>query len=164
MRCQRTIGVTLLVTAIAGCNWGPHSPVGFRLPEGNVEQGRAAFVKLKCHSCHRVSGVDLPPPTGELSSPLTLGGEVYEVRTDGYLVTSVIHPSHKLARGYPKEQIAVGKESRMPRYGDRMTVQELVDLVAFLQSRYRVLPPTYLSMKLGRKILRREDGGPKHSS
>ena len=57
--------------------------------------------------------------------------------TDGYLVTSIIYPSYQLA-SYPKEQITANGESRMPHYADKMTVRQLTDIVAFLQSRYVV--------------------------
>ena len=38
--------------------------------------------------------------------------------------------------------ITVGGKSRMPDYNGRMTVQQLVDTVAFLQWRYKVERPT----------------------
>jgi hypothetical protein len=73
---------------------------------------------------------------------VVLGGEVFEIRTDGYLVTSIINPSHELASGYPKERVTTPSgESRMPDFSDVMTVREVIDLVAFLQSRYTVVSP-----------------------
>ncbi len=140
--------LALLTTAILGgliaCDSGPRSPVGFLLPEGNVEQGKAAFIELQCNACHAVDGVDLSPPVviPSPSASVVLGGPVFEIRTDGYLVTSIIHPSHKLARGLNEEQITTNTgESRMPGYSDIMTVRQLIDLVGFLQSRYTVVPP-----------------------
>jgi len=62
--------------------------------------------------------------------------------TDGRFVTSIINPSHKLAPGYPKERIVSGGISRMADYNDVMTVRQLVDLVAFLHSRYEFVPRT----------------------
>jgi hypothetical protein len=90
-----------------------------------------------------VDGVDLPSPTliPLPSASVVLGGRVFEIRTDGYLVTSIINPSHKLASGLDKEEITTSTgESRMPDYSDIMTVRQLIDLVAFLQSRYTVVP------------------------
>lgn len=122
---------------------GRHSPAGFRLPEnGDVERGRTAFVELQCHTCHRVVGEDLPAPTVEPAIPVALGGTVYEIRTDGYLVTSMINPSHKLA-GYPKDRVSTDGESRMPDLTSEMSVRQLVDIVAFLQARYKVMPPPH---------------------
>ncbi len=137
----------LLVTAIflsgiVACDSGPRSPVGFRLPEGDIERGKTAFLELQCYGCHRVAGVELPPVTQDLAKPVALGGDVFRGVTDGYLVTSIIHPSYRLARGYSRKQIAMDEGvSRMPNHGNSMTVHQMIDLVAFLQSRYTVVPP-----------------------
>jgi len=135
------VAAAVLAAVVFGCQPARHSPVGFRLPEGDIERGKTAFVELECHACHPVRGVqDLPQPSRTPPVPVVLGGRVSEVRTDGYLVTSIIHPSHRLAR-YPKEQITAGGESLMPDYRRTMTVGQLVDVVAFLQSAYEVVPP-----------------------
>jgi mono/diheme cytochrome c family protein len=140
-RYSKWLPVAVLLGAVA-CESGRHSPAGFRLPaDGNAERGKAVFVALECQSCHEVSGVDLPRPTVQPPVPVVLGGQIPWEVTDGYLVTSIINPSHELAL-YPKEQITVGGKSRMPEYADRMTVRQLTDLVAFLQSRYTVRRPS----------------------
>lgn len=143
MKFHSVLAVAVILCGLSACDSGPRSPVGFLLPDGDVEQGKAAFVELECISCHSVNGVDLPPPTviPNPSASVVLGGQVFEIRTDGYLVTSIINPSHKLARGLDKEEITTSAgESRMPDYSDIMTVRQLIDLVAFLQSRYTVVP------------------------
>lgn len=129
--------VGILTALLAGCYAGPKSGKGFQLPEGNVENGKAAFLALKCNTCHRVDGVELPPPVATAPTNVVLGGEVTMIRTYGELVTSVINPSHGLAPGFSKEQIKNGKLSPMPEFNDTMTVRQMIDLVAFLQSRYR---------------------------
>lgn len=132
------IGITL--AAIAGCAPGPTSGKGFTLPKGNIEPGQAAFISLKCHACHSVAGVQLPEIAAELNPQVQLGGEVPRINTYGELVTSIINPSHKLAQGYSKELVSIEGESRMKIYNDVLTVQQLIDLVAFLQSRYKLEP------------------------
>lgn len=135
---MRVAAIALLALGLAACG-GVHSASGFRLPEnGDIERGKTAFAELKCDTCHTVDGVDFPAPTELPAVPL--GGRVREVRTDGYLVTSIIHPSHKLA-ARPVEETTVEGESRMPDFTNTMTVRQLVDLVALLQSRYRFEPP-----------------------
>ena len=134
----------ILAVLLAGCEQGPHSSSGFRLPEGNAAKGKAAFVAYGCHTCHEVPGTDLPKPTVQPPVPVILGGIVEQPITDGYLVTSIIYPSYRLA-ARPKDQITEHGHSRMPGFTDKMTVQDLADIVAFLQSRYviRRTPPDY---------------------
>ncbi len=129
-----------LLACLLGCDPPPQSGKGFTLPEGDVERGKEAFVALLCHSCHDVSGVELPEIELESDTEVTLGGEVTRIRTYGELVTSIINPSHKLASGYKPEDIATDGQSKMANYNDAMRVQELIDLVAFLQSRYTLRP------------------------
>ncbi len=143
MKYSIALLTTVILYGLIACDSGPRSPVGFLLPDGEVELGKAAFVELECNSCHSVDGMDLPPPTliPLPSASVVLGGQVFEIRTDGYLVTSIINPSHKLASGLGKEEIITSTgQSRMPDYSDIMTVRQLIDLVAFLQSRYTVVP------------------------
>ena len=133
-RYWRLLPVAVLLGGVA-CPSGRHSPAGFRLPaDGDVERGKAAFMALECNRCHEVSGVDLPKPTVQ-PALLLLGGQVVHEPTDGYLVSSIINPSYKLAH-YPKDLIAAGGKSRMPEYASQITVRQLTDVVAFLQSRY----------------------------
>jgi hypothetical protein len=63
--------------------------------------------------------------------------------TDGYLVSAIINPSHAIARGLAEGDVSVGNTSRMPDYARGMTVRQLVDIVAFLQSKYERTPYSY---------------------
>jgi len=127
-----------LVLLASSCQTGPHSSSGFRLPPGgDLQRGKAEFVAFGCNTCHQVSGTNLPQPTVQPPVPVVLGGAVDRQMTDGYLVTAIIYPSYKLA-AYPKAQITVNGQSRMPHYNSKMTVDQLTDIVAFLQSRYVV--------------------------
>lgn len=141
-RITKWLPVVVLLGGTVACESGRHSSAGFRLPaNGDVERGKATFLQLGCNQCHEVSGIDFPKPTVQPPVPVVLGGVVPSEPTDGYLVTSIINPSYALAP-YPKEMITVGGKSRMPDYNGKMTVQQLVDTVAFLQSRYKFERPT----------------------
>jgi hypothetical protein len=123
-----------------GCTPDPKSGKGFTLPEGDIERGQQTFVKLNRQACHTVAGVTLDDAE---SSPdhkiVTLGGTKSKVQTYGDLVTSIINPSHRLAKGYAEEDVASGGKSKMRLYNDEMTVQQLIDLVTFLESHYSVI-------------------------
>jgi mono/diheme cytochrome c family protein len=132
-----------VILVMAGCGGGPRSSKGFVLPEGNAEKGKAAFVALQCHSCHRVEGVaDLPAPSTSVARPVVIGGEVAKVKNYGELLTAIVHPSHNLSEALHKEWLA-GKLSPMPQFNHVMTVEQMIDLVTFLQPRYKQLAPLY---------------------
>lgn len=139
---SRAVAVGVALLSLSSCAPPERSSSGFRLPEGDVEAGKAAFLELRCNACHQVKGLDLPGPVAEPPVPVTLGGSVDYQPTDGKFVTSIINPSHKLAPGFPKQHIESGGISRMADYSDVMTVHQLVDLVAFLHSRYEFVPRT----------------------
>ena len=115
---------------------------GFRLPDGNAQAGRETFIYMQCNQCHTIDGEELPRIAG--SEPyVELGGDVTQVKTYGELVTAIINPSHKLADGYAAEQVSEDGVSNMYVYNGFMTVQELTDLVMFLQPHYDVVPPQF---------------------
>lgn len=132
------LGGWFALAVLSGCN-NPKSARGFRLPDGDADKGKQAFIQLKCNACHRVEGVELPPPG---SFNLTLGGGTARVKTYGELVTSIINPSHVLSEKY-KQQLTDARESPMPKFNNMMTVEQMIDLVAFLQSHYHVMAPEY---------------------
>ena len=136
------ICLVALALLLFGCSPGPKSSSGFRLPDGDVEAGKAAFVEAGCLSCHAVEGVEFEDATsGALE--VRLGGKVRRVRTYGELVTAIINPSHDIAS---KAEGAVTEDgaSAMPDYNETMTVQQMIDMVAFLQSTYeKYLPQDY---------------------
>jgi L-cysteine S-thiosulfotransferase len=128
-KCPALWALVLLLAAPA-CDTGRRSPAGFRLPAGgDVQRGKTAFVALGCVRCHDVAGVDLPAPGARTRSVLLLGGEVSREPGDGRLVRSIIAPS-------PERRSGVA----MPHYDEQMTVRQLTDIVAFLQSRYAMRP------------------------
>ena len=106
------------------------------LPPGDAARGQAAFVKLRCHSCHRVQGVRLPSPVASPPVPITLG-EAPSSYTDAYLVTSIIAPSHNITRSELGESVASKGVSRMGDFTSVMTVRQLVDIVTFLRKHAR---------------------------
>lgn len=142
-RLKTMTTILLGLAALGGCEADRMSEKGFSLPEGNALDGQKAFVYLHCYECHTIEGVDLPPVPADQEPFVQLGGDVSRVKTYGQLVTSIINPSHKLAPGYPLEEITEDGQSKMPVYNGYMTVQELIDIVTFLQPHYKVVVPQY---------------------
>lgn len=140
MKAIPLILTSVLLVASSACELGPQSGRGLRLPEGDVDRGALAFAEIGCVQCHDIAG-DPEPPGGDRPNPIVLlGGKATQVATYGELVTSIINPSHRISQRYPREQVADGEVSKMENLNDRMTVAQLIDLTAFLQSKYERLP------------------------
>lgn len=133
---------TFTAIALAGCS-AFYSPFSFPTTEASVESGRQAFIDQQCHQCHSVAGVRFPELAGASAPILELGGATSSVKSYAELVTSIIEPNHVIAERYREEQAIEGRvplESPMPTPDlDRMTVQQLIDIVAFLDSRYELV-------------------------
>jgi len=144
MKRQPVIVLLFVVAAaLTGCDQEKAmSEHGFRLPDGDAVAGREGFLYMHCNQCHTISGEELPGIPG-FEPYVELGGAVTRVKTYGELVTAIINPSHKLAEGYAKDVVSEDGKSKMYFYNDYMTVQELTDLVMYLQPFYDVVPPQF---------------------
>ena len=134
--------VILSAVLLGGCE-GEKSVVGMRLPEGNVDAGRKAFVELNCIQCHTVEGEQLVDPAQMGPVQLHLGGDVLRVKTYGDLVTAIINPEHDISSQFKLKTGEVSETVTMPDFNRMMTVQQMLDLVAFLQAHYRLHMPEY---------------------
>lgn len=103
----------------------------FAWPKGDPLRGRDVFVKLECYSCHEVRGESFPAPAdqGTVGPELSQMGPLHEPE---YFAEAIINPSAVVESG--KGYTAQDGSSKMPSYNDSVTVQEVVDLVAFLRS------------------------------
>lgn len=138
------VGVAIWAGAVV---WGCHEPSltseeklprGFELPDGDPVRGREAFVALRCSSCHEVAGLEdeLPRPVATPATGVELGGLAMREPSDGELVTSIVNPSRHLYPAGEAERITSGSGSRMANLNESMSVQNLIDIVAFLHERY----------------------------
>ena len=135
MHTIRFLAAVSLVVLLAGCASNDDK---FTLPAGDAARGQDAFIKFRCYDCHRVHDVDLPPSEEPNQVVVELGGKVEHVNKYGELVTAIVNPSHRLAKGYTSELVSTDGQSKMTVYNDVMTVTQLADLVAFLQSHYEL--------------------------
>ncbi len=133
----------VLLAGASGCTRTPESAAGFRLPDGDQIAGRQEFIDLKCYECHTIPDETFPEIPNVEPPYVVLGGDVTRVKTYGELVSSIINPSHKLAKGYAEEEVSEDGVSKMRIYNDVMTVRQLTDLVMFVQPHYKVVVPNY---------------------
>ena len=116
----------------------------YRIPNGDAHKGELAFAELNCTQCHTVDGVEqfsFVPLDAEVVVPL--GGVVRRAKTYGDLVTAIIHPSESIRPDILKVYDMSDGQSLMPDFSDTMTTRQLMDLAAFLESRYEVKSPAY---------------------
>jgi len=146
MKHSTTLLLGIVLTLFLGaCKTYPDYSSDFRFPilRGDINRGQQAFVSLGCPQCHVVDGIQLTGYTGTPFLQVELGGDLIFAKTYGDLVTSIINPDHVLSDRYleqlPPEQRRATNSSPMYMNPD-MKVTELIDIVAFLNSRYRLLP------------------------
>lgn len=105
----------------------------FTLPGGNPEAGREVFVAMECYSCHKIKGESFPASqeeAGKEGPDLTGMGAHHPSE---YLAEAIIDPNAVIIIDNPRW---VGQDglSIMPSYNDILTLQQLIDLVAYLKS------------------------------
>ncbi|NNC64239.1 MAG: c-type cytochrome [Gammaproteobacteria bacterium] len=138
VRQAQILAALSLAVLVAGCAYTPG--VSLPIQEGDIARGRQAFIDHQCHQCHSIAGLNLPALAGAGPVQLELGGEVIAVRSYAELLTSIINPNHIVSESYRQQlqlEATVPLDSPMPMpHIDNMSVRQLIDLVAFLDSRY----------------------------
>jgi mono/diheme cytochrome c family protein len=102
----------------------------FTWPPGDAARGREIFQKLECYSCHEVRGERFPGPSdaARLGPELSAMGPMHPPE---YLAEAIINPSAVVERNHG--YAAADGSSKMPSYSDALTLQETIDLVAYLK-------------------------------
>ena len=147
MKCNWIFAAVAVVGMVlaTGCRTFPDEVGSFRFPilSGDIERGQEAFLRLECNQCHQVNGVEITNYAGPRPVTVELGGEIYFAKTYGDLVTSIINPDHVVSEEYLRQlpRDARRQTTSSPMYlKEEMLVTELIDIVAFLNSRYSLLP------------------------
>jgi sulfur-oxidizing protein SoxX len=133
---------TFFIVILTGCSQGVDSPQGFSLPKGDQVAGEQAFKDYNCSACHSIDGIDDTAITSELAKRVKIGHTSAKITTYAQLVTSIINPSHRVAKKTGIVTADENGESLMRNYNDIMTVTDLINIVAYLQPKYKVKPLT----------------------
>jgi len=108
-----------------------HHPKGwtFKMAKGDPVRGRAVYDKFSCYSCHEIRGEQFPPfdKTQAVGPELSQMGPLHPLE---YFTESIVNPD---AVGAKKYRGPDGR-SKMPSFNADMTVQELIDISAYLAS------------------------------
>ncbi len=97
---------------------------------GDATAGKKAFLELKCNTCHRVAGEDFPLLSQVHPGPAI--GNAQAGRGSEWIAEAVVQPSHSVSSLAGAWQ---GKSSSMGDYSNVMTVRQLMDIVAYIQSK-----------------------------
>ena len=146
MKLKGLLVVPGLAAPLAGCVSA--ALFGFPIDQGNVAAGRQAFIDHRCHQCHTIADEILPPLAGAGRPLLELGGPTTVIHSYADLTTSIINPNHAISERYRDQQVLlkteIPLESPMPRPNlDTMSVRQLIDIVAFLDSKYQLRVEDY---------------------
>jgi cytochrome c len=119
------------MSSAASAPAAPKVPQGwkFTFPDGDVKAGKTVFLNMKCYSCHAIDipGEKLPPSRSKGAGPELTS---YSALPNEYLAESIIK-RHTIVAA-PGYTVKEGRAA-MGEYNHFLTVQELVDLVAFLK-------------------------------
>jgi mono/diheme cytochrome c family protein len=139
-RLKTLLAVVVSAASAAACV--PNTALLVRFPLGDIQRGREAFVALECNACHRIEGAAIAAHPSPASVSVALGGHTPRIETYGDIITAIVNPSHRLARGY-RAVAGRGEPSPMTAQflNDVMTTQQLVDIAAFLRTEYDYVPP-----------------------
>ncbi|MDE2179275.1 MAG: c-type cytochrome [candidate division NC10 bacterium] len=118
------------------------TPKGWRftIPAGDHHAGRQIFADFECFKCHEVAGEDFPAPKaeqGDVGPALSGMGAMHPAE---YFLETMIDPNASVAwrikhhKDEDKGYLGADGKTKMPSYNDTMTVQQLIDLVAYLKS------------------------------
>lgn len=105
-----------------------HHPKGwqFTIPKGDSVKGRAVFEKFECYYCHEIRGEPLPYPI-ESAPELSQMGAMHPVE---FFAESIMNPNAVVPKSYRQSD----GSSPMTNFAEKMTVQELIDVSAYVAS------------------------------
>lgn len=137
---------TALVALVSAAAVMGEEPKSFRFNGGNAEDGKAVFAAVGCTACHHVKGTELPDPTRRRMD-LVLGDEIRFVKNYEDLLTAITNPRHVMNERYraflEQQDAADNVEPFMPKFSEKLTVRNLIDIAQFLDEQYKAALPAY---------------------
>lgn len=103
----------------------------FTMPAGDAQEGRQVFIKMQCSSCHVIQGESFFVNQKDVKPGPNLTG-MGSHHPSEYFAESILEPNEIIITG-PGFTGPDGL-SIMPSYRDTLTLQEWVNLVAYLKS------------------------------
>jgi Cu/Ag efflux protein CusF len=98
----------------------------FTMPKGDSAKGRTVFEKFECYYCHEVRSENFPSPN-EYAPELSQMGPMHPVE---FFAESIMNPDAVVPKSYRQ----LDGTSPMTNFAAKMTVQELIDVSAYVAS------------------------------
>lgn len=138
---RMSLGAVLILTWLVGIGVvigeGASMPDGWRftMTKGDPVAGEKAFDKMKCWSCHQVSGRRFGNPSEKPGDSGPKLDRSHARLPREYLAESIMNTNEFLAHGdYQMSYRTADGKSRMAHYQEVMTLQELADIVEFIRT------------------------------
>jgi cytochrome c2 len=109
-----------VIVALAACVEA--QPQRVFLPQGDAVAGKESARTMQCYACHEIAGSEFPAPHAQLRGAAPALGAAQAQWSRDSVATVILAPSHERAEG------------QMGDYREAMTVRQLIDIVAYLQS------------------------------
>jgi mono/diheme cytochrome c family protein len=103
----------------------------FTMPAGDAQEGRQVFIKMQCFSCHVIQGEIFSDNQKDTRPGPNLTGMGSHHPAE-YFAESILEPNEIIIIG--PGFTGPDNLSIMPSYRDALTLQQWVDLVAYLKS------------------------------
>ena len=104
---------------------GEPAPAKPALDPAIVQLGSALFTMYRCAGCH-VAGSTYPPLNGKYGTQVTMEGGEMLTFDDAYIRESMLDPKAKTPAGF--------KDRIMPTYKDRVTDDEIKQIIIYIRS------------------------------
>jgi len=107
---------------------------------GDGGKGRTLFEAKLCSRCHTVEGVKLPDLGLPQVDIIHLAGTNHRTWTRDLYAREIMNPQHLISPEHQKAMVRIGDRlgevnSPMLNFNQSITVQELIDLVTFLEEK-----------------------------
>ena len=103
----------------------------FSMPRGDAGKGKEVFEVLECGSCHEVAGEGFPAKATDKTGPALTGMGAHHPAE--YFAESILDPNAVIVTDVP-DWVGPDGRSKMPSYNESLTLEQWVNLVAYLGS------------------------------
>jgi mono/diheme cytochrome c family protein len=103
----------------------------FTFPGGDALAGKELFDEAGCSACHEAPGLEREEDAEYIGPNLA---NIADIQNTDYLFESIVDPNAVIVRTAGSEDVGPNDESGMPEFRDILTVGQVFDLVAFLET------------------------------